>query len=94
MKRATLPKLGPWFCWSDGKPFEPKDAAKFRFVLRRTERNVGESFRQSFERVRSVVEKYEATQKSMVISEPGLIRRAWNALTGKVNGVEVRIGAK
>jgi broad specificity phosphatase PhoE len=94
MRRNSLPELGDWFRWSDGREFTPAEAKKMRFVLRRQERAKGETFRQFFERLRGVIEKYEAAQNSIIVKEPGVIRRAWNLLTGRANGVELKLGGK
>lgn len=79
-----------WFHWSDGRPFTKSEWRKFSFVLKR-QKVKGEKFRQRFERVRAVVEKYEATQKSMLITEPGIIARVRNWLAGKPNMVNLEV---
>lgn len=79
-----------WFHWSDGRAFTKPEARKFRFVLAR-QKITGESYRKRFERVRAVVEKYEAAQKSMLVTEPGAVRRAWNWLTGKADAVKLEV---
>jgi hypothetical protein len=82
-----------WFHWSDGRAFTKPEWKKFSFVLKR-QKVKGENFRRRFDRVRAVVEKYEATQKRILITEPGVIARAWNFVTGKANNVKLEVGAK
>lgn len=82
-----------WFCWSDGRAFTKPEWKKFAFVLKR-QKVKGENFRRRFERVRAVVEKYEAAQKKILITEPGVIAKAWNFLTGRPNHVKLEVGTK
>ena len=79
-----------WAHWSDGRPFSKTDARKFRFVLAR-QKVKGESMRQRFERVRSIVEDYEEKKRSILVTEPGAVRRAWNWLTGRANNVKLEL---
>jgi hypothetical protein len=79
-----------WAHWSDGRPFSKVDARKFRFVLAR-QKVKGESIRQRFERVLAIVEDYEAKKKSVLVTEPGAVRRAWNWLTGRPNAVKLEL---
>lgn len=83
----------PWFTWSDGRSFTDIEARKFRFVLDR-QRVRGESHRKRFERVRTDIEQYEAKKKAVLITEPGVIAKAWNWLTGRPNAVKLEAPLK
>lgn len=82
-----------WFHWSDGRAFTKEEWRKFAFVLKR-QKVKGESFRQRFARVRGVVEDYEAKKKSIIVSEPGAVRRAWNWVTGRANNTKLVLKAR
>ena len=79
-----------WFRWSDGRKFSKKDWRKFRYVLDKQKR-AGESFRQRFERVRAIVEKYEETQKKILVTKPGIIARAISWLRCRPGSVRMEV---
>jgi hypothetical protein len=86
-------RLDPTWTWSDGRAFTKDEARKLRFVLARS-KEPGESFRQRFERVRAVVERYEENKKNVLVTEPGAVRRAWNWVTGRANNTKLVLKAR